>query len=160
MAHMVAVHGNTRSPGMFQPHEGRVDEATSTNIQSARDLSLSVLMPWLHQNCCLTREQLHVAEDHSYDRTTHPVTGVSDRYCLFDKLHEGNTKKEVEVLRRTEHVPELNGIINTETEEQLHNAMGRDRYFMNNMSATRHIFLFRSNVDLRNIRLNKAATER
>jgi hypothetical protein len=68
-------------------------------------------------------------------------------------------QEEIEALWRTEHIPELNGIINTETEEQLHSAMGRDRYFMNNMSATRHIFLFRSNVDLGNSCLNKAATE-
>ena len=63
------------------------------------------------------------------------------------------------MLRRTQHVPELNDIINTESEEQLHNAKGRDRYFMNSMNAMRRIFLFRSNVNQRNARLNTAATE-
>jgi hypothetical protein len=75
MAHIVTAHGNAHSSGMFQPYEGRVTEGTSTNIKSA--------------------EQLQVAEDHSYNRTTHSVTGVFDRYCLFDKLHEGNPKKKL-----------------------------------------------------------------
>lgn len=160
MAHMVAAHGNARISGMFQPHQGRVAEATASNVQAAREHSLSIPMPWLHRSCFMTQEQVQVADDHNYVTTTHPITGVSARYCLFDKLHEGNTTKEIEVLRKTKYVPELNGMINTESEEQLHNALGRDRYFMNNMSAVRHIFLFRSNIDHRNIRLNKAATER
>ena len=103
-------------------------------------LNLSVPMPWLHENRSLNKEQIQATQEHDYSTTVHPITGVSARYCLFDKLHEGNTKQEIEVLRRTEHVPELNGIINTESEEQLHNAMGRDRYFMNSMNAVRHIF--------------------
>ena len=159
MAHMVAAHANSCCPGMFQPHEGRVAAATVTNVQAAYDHSLSVPMPWLHENCSLNKKQIQATQEHDFNTTVHPITGVSAQYCLSDKLHEGNTKQEIEVLRRTEHVPELNGIINTESEEQLHNAMGRDRYFMNSMNAVRHIFLFRSNVDQRNTRLNTAATE-
>ena len=53
-------------------------------------------------------------------------TGVSAKYCLFDKLHERNAKQKAEILQRIEFVPELNGMISTETEEQLNNAMGRE----------------------------------
>ena len=48
-AHMVAAHGNARSPSMFQPNEGKAAKATPTNIQVAKDHSMSVPMPWLDQ---------------------------------------------------------------------------------------------------------------
>ena len=47
MAHMVAVHGNHRKPGMFSPYEGQVAPATEANIKAAQEGKLTVDMPWL-----------------------------------------------------------------------------------------------------------------
>jgi len=44
-------------------------------------------------------------------------TGSSHHYCLFDVLHEGNTKKQDERLRRCGLVPQLAGFVNTQVED-------------------------------------------
>ena len=46
-------------------------------------------------------------------------TASSHHYCLFDVLHEGNTKNPNEVLRRIGLVPQLAGIFNTQVRTRL-----------------------------------------
>lgn len=111
MAHVVAAHGNARCPGMFQPNDGRVTEASHQNIRAAQEGSLTVPLPCLQQTTCYPEEHISVTFDHTYDVCLHPSTEVTDNYCLFDKLHETNTKQEAEVLRRTLLIPQLNGFI-------------------------------------------------
>ena len=85
----------------------------------------------------------------------HPITGSSHHLCLFDRLHEKNVKKEEEILRRVTFVHELNGILNTQREEQLNLAYKKDSSFLNQMLPLNHIFLLRSNIDIRNERINE-----
>ncbi len=70
-------------------------------------------------------------------------------------LHEKNVKKEDEVLRQVTHVKQLNGLINTQGQEQLNNVYNKDRHFLNSMKPVNHIFLFQSNFDFCNERINQ-----
>ena len=63
-------------------------------------------------------------------------------------------KKEDEVLRRVTHVRQLKGLVNTQTQEQLNNFYNKDSHFLNSMKPVNHIFLFRSNIDFRNEKVN------
>ena len=83
----------------------------------------------------------HQAPGEVTDPLKHPVTGSEYRFCLFDRFHEGNTSLETEVLRRVTNINELNGIVNTQVEEQLHLKFRKFKYFLNMMQP---IFLFRS----------------
>ena len=86
--------------------------------------------------------------------------GTAQHLCLFDVLHQGNTKKRQEVLRRTQFVPQLSGLVNTQAEEQIHRAITRDLYYLDNMAPSNHVFLLRLLLHIRNERINcKAMTE-
>jgi len=54
-------------------------------------------------------------------------------------------------------VPQLAGFLNTQVEEQLHRAITRDIYFLDNMSPSNHIFLMRLILHVRNERINSHA---
>ena len=132
MAHMVAAHGNIRKPGMFSPFEGRLAAATEANIQAAQQKRLKVDMSWLMD--CYSAQPMATSgatADHTYHTPIHPLTGMSyhssfdhcrvnmyvsgilfiqtgssHHYCLFDILHEGNTERKEEILRRIGIVPQ------------------------------------------------------
>ena len=72
----------------------------------------------------------------------HPVTGTDIRLCLFDRFHEGNTSSEIESLRKTGCVLELNGMFNSKVEEQLHLKFDCNKKFLNMMTPIKHIYLF------------------
>ena len=112
---------------------------------SAADDSLKVSFDWLNNNKDL---QLSLGEEHA-------LTGSSHHLCLFDRLHERNVKKEEGILRRVTNVQELNGLLNTQREEQSHIIYNKDSSFLNQMQPVNHIFLFRSNMDLRQKRINE-----
>ena len=59
-------------------------------------------------------------------------------------------KKDEEALRRVTNVKELKGKLNSQNDEQLHAAYHHDSSYLNQMKAVNHIFLFRSNIDIRN----------
>lgn len=158
MAHMVATHGNIRKPYMFAPYEGRIADANIENIERAERNSLTVDMPWVNDKP--NEKPLHIDVDHQYTKPIHPITGLSDHYCLFDVFHENNTVQRKEILRRTKFVPQLSGSLNTQVEEQLHRAYTRDSYFLDGMSSTNHIFIFRSNIDIRNEQFNDHAKQK
>ena len=71
MAHMVAVHGNHRKPGMFSPYEGRVAPATEANIKAAQEGKLTVDMPWLI-------DSYRDSAPNRYQSPTHPLTGMQN----------------------------------------------------------------------------------
>ena len=142
MAHMVAAHGNRFEEGFFSPHQGRAAEATLENIEEAKSGTLKISFPWLETNRQLEQQN-------------HPVTGSDVTLALFDRFHESNTCSEVEALRRIGCIKELEGKINSEVAEQLHGSFNKDKHFLNQMTASNHIFLFRSIIDLRNEERNK-----
>ena len=85
----------------------------------------------------------------------HPVTGSDQHLCLFDRLHERNAKKDEEALRRVRNIKELKGNLNTQKDEQLHLLYNHDTRYLNQMKPVNHIFLFRSNIDIHNERINQ-----
>ena len=66
------------------------------------------------------------------ESNTHPATGGDVHLCFFDKFHESNTTSKIEALRRIGSIPELNGKLNSDIEDQL----------LNMMQPATHIYLF------------------
>uniref|UniRef100_A0A8C9Z7V2 HMG domain-containing protein n=1 Tax=Sander lucioperca TaxID=283035 RepID=A0A8C9Z7V2_SANLU len=130
-------HTNVRVPENppFQPNEGRLAPPTPENIQAAKNRTLKTHLPWLLE-----------PNTENFEHDSHPVTKSSQHYVLCDKLHEGNSKDEKDILRRIEHVPELAGQLNSQVAEQFFAKMRKNNYFINNMSPSAHIFLVRNIV--------------
>ena len=76
--HMVAAHVNKRSPNFFNPNAGRVTEPTEENIKLVCDNNFR-------------RKQVALSEAKLKGTGIHPLT-LAQRYSLYDKFHEGNTK--------------------------------------------------------------------
>lgn len=140
---------------MFYPHLGRLAPATPENVQAAVDGKLQVNMPWLEEGAFSEAAATSQAEDHSYSTQKHPVTGITDTFSLFDWFHQGNCTRQEEILRRVGLVPQLAGLINTQTAEQLHRSIGRDHHFLDLMSPSNHCFMLRLLLDNRNESKNK-----
>ena len=134
---MIAKHAEKRMPGFFKPYDGRVAEPTPHNIALAKDNNLSVDIPWLNKVVSTDADRKGFR-----------------RLSLYDAFHERNSRVESEVLRRTRHVARLAGLLNTEVAEQLHRSLVSDRYFLNTMTPSNHIFLFRTIINEKNEQKN------
>ena len=148
---------NSTVPGFFSPNLGRLFPATRDNLASAELGVLEKQLPWIHNEGVpslpyLDRPDREV-DSEFYDRV-HPVTQVSDRYSLSDRFHERNSSQKRALLRRVTLVPQLNGIINTEAEEQLHSLIDRFNYSLNTMKPINHLFMMRLRVHLHNSAVN------
>ena len=148
MANMLVAHGQKRNRDMFSLHNGMVAEPTKGNVQEALEGRLEVSLPWLNDN------QTDV-DNKGSTTNMHPVTGSDQHLCLFDRLHERNAKKDEEALRRVRNIKELKGNLNTQKDEQLHVLYNHDTRYLNQMKPVNHIFLFRSNIDIHNVRINR-----
>lgn len=67
---------------------------------STKQGKLKVSLPWL------------IEKTDTLNSEGHPITGSSEHYVLYDKLHESNTKDPKDVLRKISLVPELQGWLN------------------------------------------------
>ncbi|KAL2092911.1 hypothetical protein ACEWY4_012709 [Coilia grayii] len=143
----LATHANIREPGTFRTHEGRLLEPTLGNVALATSGQMEVDLPWLHQK----------KEDP--DLNGHPLTGSADRYALYDRFHEGNTKDPKEVLRKIDLVPQLSGWLNSQCDEQLFSGMRKNNYFLNMMTPSSHIFLVRNILHHQNNSRNVATVD-
>ena len=74
---------------------------------------------------------------------------MQQRYSLYDKFHETNTKQQKEILRRTEFLKELDGV-DTETAEQLNSFLSKKIYFLDIFSPIHHVQMIRSMLTMRN----------
>lgn len=130
----LAMHTNMREPKSlpFSPHEGRLAEATTDNLQLAAEGKLKVNLPWLK------------TKKINADVNCHPITGSADHYTLCKVFHEQNTKDPRDALRRTALVPELAGWVNSQCAEQLFVNMKKNDYFMNTLTPTDHIFMMQN----------------
>ena len=126
----LARHVNNTVPGFFSPHNGMLFDSTEDNLQAAEQGLLVKSLPWLQDDGAL---HAMISTDDEGAANIHPMTGVTDRYCLSDRFHERNSGERSALLRRVTLVPELNGLINTEVEEQLHSSIGRSNYCLNKM---------------------------
>ena len=145
MAHIVAKHANRsrrednekynkgdNERKLFRPYDGRAaDPVIKDNVKKANDGTLSVSYPWM-PNTGSTSKQSNFKKD------AHPVTGSDARLCLF---HERNSSSEIETLPRNGNIPELNGLFNSEIEEQLHLKFDSDKKFLNMMTQITHIYI-------------------
>lgn len=141
----LAAHVNLREADSlpFSPHEGRLAEPTTANIQLAKEGKLKVNLPWLKNN------------EEEEDTNCHPLTGSSEHYALYDRFHEFNTKDPRDALSRVQVVPELCGWVNTQTAEQLFAAMRKNNYFLNMLTPSGHTFLMRNIIHHYNTAQNK-----
>ncbi|XDV21834.1 hypothetical protein PO909_026854 [Leuciscus waleckii] len=130
----LAAHVNLREADSlpFSPHEGRLAEPTTANIQLAKEGKLKVNLPWLKN------------KKEEEDTNCHPLTGSSEHYALYDRFHEFNTKDPRDALRRVQVVPELCGWVNTQIAEQLFAAMRKNNSFLNMLTPSGHTFLMRN----------------
>ena len=74
-------------------------------------------------------------------------------YCSYDRLHQDNTKVEVECLRRLEIVPVCFGV-NSQVVEELFSWLNKSQHFLSQMSPLHHIFLIWLLLDLNNGNIN------
>ena len=90
----------------------------------------------------------------------HPITGLRERFLLFDWFHQDNSSIAKEALRKASYVKEIGGIINTQAAEQLHCDRKKDVYWLSSMTPSNHIFLFKLVCHLANTYLNAAEMKR
>ena len=151
MPQRLAAHANHTIQHFFRPDDGRLFSPSETNINAAKEGSLIRHLPWV-KGATLPKALRFGSELNGDD--VHPVTGVSDRYSLCDRFHERNSSCPTDLLRRVTLVPELNAIINTEVEEQLHNSINRSNYSFNMMLPGNHLFMMRLKIHTSNVRIN------
>ena len=145
----LAAHANSTISRFFRPNEGRLFPPTEDNIASAKEGSLICHLPWV-QGAIIPRAFRFGSQE--FEEELHPVTGVSERYSLFDRFHERNSTSPSHLLRR---VPELNVVVNTEVEEQLHNSINRSNYSFNMMLPGNHLFMMRLKLHSSNTKINQ-----
>ena len=159
----LASHVNNSVPGFFSPHYGRLFPITESNLAAAEQGVLEKSLPWIHNEGAPSfpsAESLTVNRETEESELVHPTTKVPDRYCLSDRFHETNSSQRRALLWRVTLVPELNGIVNTEAEEQLHNIIGRSNYCLNTMKPVNHLFMMRLKIQLHNTGINSAFREK
>jgi len=160
----LASHVNNSVPGFFSPHDGRLFPITDSNLAAAEQGVLGKSLPWIHNEGAPSfpsaADSLTVNRETEEFESVHPTTKVPDRYCLSDRFHETNSSQRRTLLRRVTLVPELNGIVNTEAEEQLHNIIGRSNYSLNTMKPVNHLFTMRLKIQLHNTGINCAFREK
>lgn len=147
--HRLAIHTNNTVPGFFSPNEGRLFSPNDTNIKLAEEGKLQRRLPWLANNFV-------VGNVKSVTDNVHPATGQKDRYSLSDRFHERNSSNRADILRRATLSPELNGVVNTEAEEQIHRSLNCLNYSLNNMKPVNHMFIMRLKIHLSNEDRNSA----
>lgn len=153
----LASHVNNNVPGFFSPDDGRLFPLTEDNLAAAEEGALEKRLPWIHNEGVPSIVSTKLNSDTGL--SVHPITRVTERYCLSDRFHERNSSQKRSLLRRVTLVPELNGIINTEAEEQLHSLIGRSNYCLDTMKPSNHVFMMRLKIHLHNAGINNAFRE-
>ena len=127
---------------MFFSYEGRVASSDdSESIRLSKENLLEVNFPWMScKNEPLTKIEGNV----------HPINGSDIHLCLSDRFHEGNSSSDIEYLRRINNIPQLNSVVNSQVQEQLHLRFDKNKSFLNMMKPANHIFLFRSIINYYN----------
>ena len=118
---------------MFFPYEGRVASSDDSEFRLSKENLLEVNFPWM--SC--TNEPLTKIEGN-----VHPINGSDIHLCLSDRFHEGNSSSDIEYLRRINNIPQLNSVVNSQVQEQLHLRFDKNKSFLNMMKPANHIFLF------------------
>ena len=148
--HLVTSIVNRSVPNFFMPHNGCVAEPTESNIDKVKKGRFEQLsFPNLNNRFEPARSGLNLTGS-----VMHPITLLTRRWSLYDKFHQGNSKDPTNVMRRTELIKELNGVV-TETAEQLNNFISRKTYFLDSMSPIHHQLMLKLVLAERNNRRNE-----
>jgi hypothetical protein len=134
LAPMIAAHGEKRQPGMFWPHSGRLAEPNTANLEAAKAGELICIIEGLEDN--------HIRD------------GLA-RYSLADKFHENNMSRKDDLLRKIHLFPQLAGSVNSQCMEQLFRQLGKDAYYLTQMTPAHYCFVLRLNVHMHNVATNK-----
>jgi hypothetical protein len=135
VSNMLAQHAEKRRPGIFAPYAGRLAESTEKNIAECKAGSFSASIPSL--------------DDNNLD-----LTAPQRRYSLSDTFHQGNLSAPQDWLRRIRFVPQLNGRINSQIQEQFFRELGRNCYFLTQLKPQHHLCLVRLCIHWHNERRN------
>ena len=103
MPHMVARHGNLCTYGeMFFPYEGRVADPTNDNIAKVENKEVLTNFRFVENQQVFNRESIDadISKDQE-SHSCHPVTGVTEKFCLCNIFHEGNTVQKRRTLEAT-----------------------------------------------------------
>ena len=103
MPYMVARHGNLCTYGdIFFPYEGRVADPTDENIAKVENKEAVTNFRFLENQQDSNRESINadISKDQE-SHSCHPVTGVTEKFCLCDIFHEGNTVQKRRTLETT-----------------------------------------------------------
>ena len=103
----LAAHANHTIPHFFTPHDGRLFSPSENNINAAKEGRLGQHLPWV-KGASLPKA-LSFGSELNEDNV-HPVTGISNRYSLWDHFHEINSSCPTDLLRPVTLVSELNTI--------------------------------------------------
>ena len=148
MAHIVANHalvsrkedmvkfGYDENGILRKPYNGRIaDPENPENVANAIENRLEVPFPWICQH---HQSKIPRNDPRQECHQLHLVTGNDVRLCLYDRFHEGNISSETESLRKIGCVLELNGMFNSEADEQFHLKSDSNKSFLNMMTPINH----------------------
>lgn len=153
----LASHVNSTVPGFFSPNLGRLFPATKENLASAELGILEKQLPWIHNEGTPSQTWSCQIWEGSGQRlwllspTSHSSLGPILPKWPFSR-EEFFPKRAL--LRRVTLVPQLNGIVNTEAEEQLHSLIDRFNYSLNTMKPINHLFMMRLRIHMHNSGIN------
>ena len=122
-----------RNSSLLRPNFGMLVSPSASNLQLVNDGLLEVELDFL---------------DDEYDET-HTGPGLNKMFVLFDESHKINTYKKSEQLRNVKLVTNFPKI-NKEIYEGFKNIIGRDNYYLKDMTIRNHIFDLRLAIHLHN----------
>ena len=102
---------------LFQPYFGRVADPHDPH-------DLELLFPSILQAPSNNQYSNYKLSDNN-----DPITDSDVHHCLFNRFHEHNTSSEIESLRKTSCILELNEMFNSQIEEQLHLKFDSNKHF-------------------------------
>ncbi|KAM8760021.1 uncharacterized protein AB9X84_008237 [Acanthopagrus schlegelii] len=153
VAGQVARHTNNRTRQLyFKQHDGRLCAPTPDNIKLAVNKELQMDMKWVKN----LRFPLPLQGSLDGDRmaATHPITGTTERYSLYDRFHQKNQKRPEERLRSLNICPSLRTEINSSVAEQFNRELASVRYSLCQMKEAQFKQTLRVLIDLHNEKIN------
>ncbi|XP_036935332.1 uncharacterized protein LOC119008775 isoform X3 [Acanthopagrus latus] len=153
VAGQVARHTNNRTRQLyFKQHDGRLCAPTPDNIKLAVNKELQMDMKWVKN----LRFPLPLQGSLDGDRVaaTHPITGTTERYSLYDRFHQKNQKRPEERLRSLNICPSLRTEINSSVAEQFNRELASVRYSLCQMKEAHFKQTLRVLIDLHNEKIN------
>ena len=106
---------------MSEPYSGIVtDTDDPENVTNAKENNLELSFPWTLQEYSNDQHKNHRLPDNIDYQSHHPITNSHVHICLFGHFNENNTSSEIESLTNIGCIFELNGMFNSQVEEQMH----------------------------------------